>query len=134
VGLEFIDRSLRTTGLLLLIFMPFGVYYAGFWTALAIFSGGVWSILNLIFISALVRATINPEGVDKRKALGLAVFKFPLLYGAGYFLAVNPRFDPIHVLIGFSALFAVMLLKAVGGSMARAVDRPQAADKAGSVA
>jgi len=134
VGLQFIDRSLRTTGLVLLIFLPFGVYYMGFWAALAVFSGGVWGVLNLVFISALVRATINPEGVNKRKALGLAMFKFPLLYCAGYFLAVNPNFDPILLLVGFTALFAVMLLRALGGAMTKAADQPQKTEKAGSVA
>lgn len=134
MGLQFIDRSLKTTGLVLLIFLPFGIYYMGVWPALAIFSGGVWGLLNLIFIAALVRSTLNPEGVSKRKALGLAVFKFPLLYGAGYFLAVNPKFDPIMLLIGFSALFAVIVLRAVGSSMMKVSDRPKETEKAGSMA
>ena len=134
MGLEFIDRSLRTTGIVLLIFLPFGIYYMGLWPALAVFSGGIWGIVNMIFISALIRATINPEGVDKKRALGLAVFKFPLLYGAGYFLATNPRFDPVHLLIGFSGLFAIMLLKAISTSMLKVVDEPQETKKAGSVA
>ena len=85
MGLEFIDRSLKTTGIVLLIFLPFGLYYLGVYPALAVLSGGVWGIVNMIFTAALIRATINPEGVNKRKAFGLALFKFPLLYGAGYF-------------------------------------------------
>jgi len=134
VGLQFIDRSLKTTGLVLLIFLPFGLYYIGVWPSLAIFSGGVWGLLNLIFISALVRTTLDPEFVSKRRALGLAVFKFPLLYGAGYFLAVNPKFDPVLLLVGFSVLFAVMVLRAIGGSMLKVADKPQEAGKAGSMA
>ena len=134
MGPGFIDRTLHTTGILLLVFLPFGLYYIGIYPALAVFSGGVWGMLNLIFTAALVRATLRPDGVDKKRALGLAIFKFPLLYGAGYFLATNHRFDPLYLLAGFSASLLVMLLKALSGSLLKVADRPTESGKAGSVA
>jgi hypothetical protein len=122
VGLEFIDRTLRTTGIVLLIFLPFGVYYLGIWPALAVFSGGVWGMVNLIFISALVRATIKPGRPDKMKVLGLGVFKFPLLYLSGYALLKVPQFSPLFLLCGFTSLLAIIVLKGIGMAIMKAGD------------
>jgi len=134
VGLEFIDRTLRTTGIVLLIFLPFGVYYLGVWPALAVFSGGVWGMVNLIFISALVRAAIRPEKVSKRKVLGIAIFKFPLLYLSGYALAIVPQFDPLYLLGGFSSLLLIIILKGIGGSIWQVSDRPAEGENARGIA
>ncbi len=124
MGLDFIDRSLKTSGIVLLIFLPFGTYYLGIYPTLAVFSGGVWGILNLIFISALVRSTIRPEGVFLSKALGLALFKFPLLYAAGYFLLKVHYFEPMFLLIGFTSLFVIVFLKALGRVVTHLDDTP----------
>lgn len=122
MGLEFIDRSLRTTGIVLMIFLPFGMYYLGVFPTLAGFSGGVWGMINMIFIAALVRATLRPEGADRMKALGLAVFKFPLLYLSGYCLLKVPQFEPLYLVCGFSSLFVIIVLRAIGKIMIRATD------------
>jgi hypothetical protein len=113
-GLDFIARTLKTAAAVLLIFIPFGIYYFKFWPSLAIFSGGIWSILNLMFIRALVVATIRPGGVDKIRALGLGLVKFPLLYVSGYFLLRVEQFEALHLLIGFSVPLAIIVLKALG--------------------
>ena len=134
MGLEFIDRTLKTTGVVLLVFLPFGVYYLGVWPALAVFSGGVWGMVNMIFISALVRAAIHPGKIDKRKVIGIAIFKFPLLYLSGYALAKVPQFDPLYLLAGFSSLMLIMILKAIGGSLWRVSDRPAEGEKARGIA
>jgi hypothetical protein len=99
-----------------------------------VFSGGVWGLINLIFLSALIRATLRPEDVDKMKALGLAVIKFPLLFGAGYFLIQVPHFDPLYLLAGFSSLFVIIVLRAIGIAMMRASDRPSGSDKVRGIA
>jgi len=111
--LDFIQRTLRTTGVVLLVGFVFGIYYFGFWPALGFLSGGIWGMVNIFFITGLVRASIRPEGVDVIRTAGLAVVKFPLLYLAGYFLLKVPRFEPLQLLVGFSLLFAVMVLKVV---------------------
>ncbi|MCD6250111.1 MAG: hypothetical protein J7J98_07280 [candidate division Zixibacteria bacterium] len=134
MGLGFLDRTLRTTGVVLLIFLPFGLYYLGVYPTLAAFSGGVWGLLNLIFISALVRSTIRPEAVNKFQVIGIAVFKFPLLYGSGYFLTQVKQFDPLYLLAGFSLLLVVIVLRAIGAAMMQAGDKPQASDKVRSIA
>jgi hypothetical protein len=117
VGLEFIYRTLRTTGIVLLIVCPFLLYYFGLWPTLAVFSGGVWGILNLWFIMHLVRVTVKPGSVDKPKVIGLMLYKFPVLYLSGYFLLKVQQFNPALLLIGAGSVLAVMVLKAVGRIM-----------------
>jgi len=117
LGLNFIDRTIRTTGVVLLISLLPGIYYFGVFTALAFFSGGVWGIVNFIFLSALVRAALRPGHVDKVKVAGLALIKFPLLYLSGYFLIKVEQFEPLHLLIGFSTLLAVMALKVIARAL-----------------
>jgi hypothetical protein len=134
MGLDFIDRSLRTFGVLLLIFLPFGLYYFGVYPALAIFSGGVWSLLNLIFISKLVRVSLRPEGADRAKTLLIGLFKFPVLYAAGYFLIKIPQFAPLMLVIGFSSLFAVIVLRALSRVVIPANDQPRTSRNAQGMA
>ena len=114
MGLDFLNRTFRTTAALLLIFMPFGLYYLGFYESLAVLSGGIWGILNVLFITRLVQSTIRPDGAQTSRAVAFALIKFPALYAAGYFLLKVPQFDPIHLLIGFSSILAVMVLKVLG--------------------
>ena len=110
---DFVGRTLKTTGIVLLVCTLFGIYYFGLWPSIAFLSGGIWGMVNLIFIAGLIRATIRPDDVDLTRAVGLAVIKFPLLYAAGYFLIKVEYFEPLHLLAGFSLLFAIILLKVV---------------------
>ena len=110
---DFVGRTLKTTGVVLLICSLFGIYYFGLWPSIAFLSGGIWAMVNLIFTAGLIRAAIRPDGVDLSKAAGMAVIKFPLLYAAGYFLLKVEYFEPLHLLAGFSLLFIVIVLKVV---------------------
>ena len=114
MGIEFLVRSLRTTGVLLLVALLFGVYYYGTYPALAFFSGGVWGMINLIFLTGLIRSALRPEGPDARRTLLFLLVKFPLLYLAGYFLLTVDYFDPVILLFGSMAVLAVIVLKAFG--------------------
>ena len=123
--LDFLDRTLRTTGVVLLIFLPFGLYYFGVYPTLAVFSGGVWGIVNFIFVSALISTTIRPGKADKARAVALSLVKFPLLYASGYFLLKVPQFEPLHLMVGFSSLFGVLVLKALGRLLLALDDKPR---------
>ncbi len=116
-GLDFVQRTLRTTGVVLLVILLPSTYYFGIFPALAVFSGGVWGMINLLFLSALVRNTIRTGNIDKAKALGLLLVKFPLLYFAGYCLLMIEHFQPVPLVIGFSMLLVVMVLKVVARSL-----------------
>lgn len=117
LGLDFIQRTLRTTGAVLLMAFFIGIYYFSFYDALAFFSAGIWSMVNLIFLAALVRTALRPDGVDKLAAAGLALIKFPLLYAAGYFLFTVEVFRPLPLVIGLSSILVIMVLKAAARAM-----------------
>ncbi|MFZ1684997.1 MAG: hypothetical protein WAU88_12840 [Candidatus Zixiibacteriota bacterium] len=114
MGLEFIGRTVRTFAIVLVIFVPFGLYYFGLFPTLAVLSGGVWGMLNLLFIAALVKTTMRPEGAETMKAIGMALIKFPLLYGAGFALLMIPEFNPIYLLAGFGGIILIIILKVLG--------------------
>jgi len=42
------------------------------------------------------------------------LFLFPVLFVAGYFLLTVENFQPLHLVIGFSAPLLVMVLKVLG--------------------
>lgn len=112
--LDFIDRTLKTTGIVLLIAFFFGTYYYGLYNALAFLSGGVWGIVNLMLLKKLVRSAIRPEGIDTVAVIMIMLVKFPLLYAAGYFLLKVTMFTPVALVVGFSSVLGVLVLKALG--------------------
>jgi len=126
-GPDFIERTLKTTGVILVIIFAFVSVYWGLYPALAILSGGIWSMINMIFLSALVRTAFRPEKVDKLAVIGLAFIKFPLLYATLYFLFSIKIFPPIPMIIGVSMVLAVMVLKAAARAMYKLdqVDHPE---------
>jgi hypothetical protein len=134
MGLAFIDRSLRTFAVVLMVFLPFGLYYFGVFPALAVFSGGVWGMLNLIFLSKMVRVSLRPEGADRGKTLALALLKFPVLYAAGYFLLMIPQFEPLLLVIGFTSLFVIIVLRAVSRAVIQVNDQPHKSSNAQGMA
>jgi hypothetical protein len=112
--LDFIARTLRTAGVVLIIALPFGIYYFGVFPTLSFFFGGIWGMLNLLFLRHLITAVIRPDGVDIPRAVLTGLVKFPLLYVSGYFLISNTHFQPSNLLWGFTAVLGVMVLKVLG--------------------
>lgn len=110
----FVTRSLRTYAVVLLIFLPFGIYYLGFYRALAVLSGGVWGMVNLILLTAFITSAIRPDGIQTERAIVYGLLKFPLLYAAAYGLLKVPMFEPLWLVAGFTGILAIMALKAIG--------------------
>jgi hypothetical protein len=117
MDIGFIQRTLKTTGILALIVLAFGWMYYPFYDVLALFTGMIWSMVNFYFLALLIMTTIRPGEIDKGGAIVLGLVKLPLLYTAGYFLVKAPIFDVVPLAIGFSSLFAVMLLKVLARVM-----------------
>jgi len=117
-----LSRSIRMTAELLLLFLVIGWLSLGIWPTLAIFFGGVWSVVNIFFTTKAVRELLRTEGPDKLTVAGILLLKFPVLYLAGYSLLKVPNFAPIHLLIGFSVFFAVIILKVIGRALLRMDD------------
>jgi hypothetical protein len=133
MGLDFVDRSLRSFGIVLLVFLPFGFYYLGAFNALAVLSGGVWGIVNLILISKLIRLVIRPGGAANAKGVAFVLVLFAGLFVAGYFLLSVEQFEPWLLLIGFTGLFLIMFLKALGRWITGADDQPTGQENAQKV-
>jgi hypothetical protein len=114
MDMSFIDRTLKTTAILVLLFVALGSLHFPFYDVLAIVSGTIWSLINLYFLALLIRVTIRPEGPDKVAAAAFLFIKVPLLYLAGYFLLTVPIFQLKYLVIGFSVPLAVILLKVLG--------------------
>ncbi|MFQ5606777.1 MAG: hypothetical protein ACE5GA_02435 [Candidatus Zixiibacteriota bacterium] len=112
-------RSLRMTAALLLLGSLYILVRIDAWDALAFLSAGAWSLVNMLFLSATVRATIKPGKVDFLAVAGLLLVKFPALYLAGYFLLSFDKFDTMYMFAGFSVFFAVLLLKTIGRAVMR---------------
>jgi len=114
MGLDFIGRTLRTFGIVLLIFLPFGYFYFGASATLAVMSGAVWGMINLMFLTEFIKALVRPGGALVERAIVIGVVKFPLLYLTAYALLKVPMFKPTLLLLGFSGIFAIMFLKSLG--------------------
>lgn len=117
IEIDIIQRTLKTAGVASVLVALILLYYYGLPTAVSFLSGGIWSIVNLIFLSSLIRNAIRPDGIDKLTVAGLAIIKFPLLYAAGYFLLVNEYLPLIPLIIGFSLTLIVLVLKAVSRAL-----------------
>lgn len=110
-------RSLRTSAIVILVVSPFVLYYRGGWVALAVLSGWVWSMVNLMLLTALIRTAVTPDGFKTGPALAYGLVKFPLLYASGFGLLTVDPFPPLALLIGFTGPLAVIVLKAVARTM-----------------
>ena len=115
--ISFIERTLRTASVLSLLILIFGSFYFGFAPSLSVFTGLIWGIVNLYFLSLLIRTTLKPDDVDKTSALVLLFIKIPLLYLAGYFLMTTSYFNPILLVVGFTVILLVIALKAAGRTL-----------------
>lgn len=115
----FVVRTLKTTSVLSLLVLIFGTLYFGFYATLSVFTGIIWGMVNLYFLSHLIHSTIRPDGVDKVAALVLLFIKFPLLYGALFLMVTSEFFDPILLLVGFTGVLLVIVLKAGGRALLR---------------
>ncbi|HSG99266.1 MAG TPA: hypothetical protein VLB27_04400 [candidate division Zixibacteria bacterium] len=121
---DFLRRSLRMTAALTLLGSLWVLLYWGAWPALGFLSASVWGLVNILFLSATVRAVLRPDGVDKLQAAGLLLIKFPLLYLAGYFLISFERFEVLFLLAGMSVFFVVVVLKALGRAVTKLDENP----------
>ncbi len=120
MGIEFLHRTLKTFSAVLLLFLPFGVFYFGVYPTLAILSGGVWGIINLLLLIRLVRLVIRAGGVESAKPVVLVLALMALLFVAGYYLLTVPQFEAWQLLIGFTGLFLILFLKALGRVLVKA--------------
>ncbi len=115
MGIDFINRVAKTSFILSLIQFPFTAVYWSFQNASGIFIGCLWGAANILLIKYIITGLLTPKpSSSKRKMLILGFIKFPLLYGIGFLLLEIGYFSAISLLIGFTIIFLVALLKALG--------------------
>jgi hypothetical protein len=114
VGLEFITRVVKTSLVVSLIQLPFISLYFDYRFSLGIVLGCLWGVTNLHFMRSLVVCYTDLSGRNKRRLLLLLVVKVPLLYFGGYLLLRSGLFPILSLVTGFTLIFAVILLKALG--------------------
>jgi hypothetical protein len=114
VGLEFITRVIKTSLVVSLIQLPFISLYFDYRFSLGIVLGCLWGVMNLHFMRSLVVCYTHLSGRNKRRLLLLLLVKVPLLYFGGYLLLRFDLFPILSLLTGFTLVFVVILLKALG--------------------
>lgn len=97
-----IDKIIKYNLALALLLLPF------FWSW-EILAGALWSSANLFLIKNLVQ-----EYFTRKRILFTLVLKFPLLYGAGYYLLTLSDFPPWNLVLGFSLILPVIILYFLG--------------------
>lgn len=114
MGIEFIHRVIKTSLVLAVLLFLFVTFYHRFDYASGILIGCGWGCLNLYFLTSLITRATNPGGIDRKRVVLLVLVKFPLLYLSGYILLKLKYFPVTSLLAGFTIIFAVILLKALG--------------------
>jgi len=114
MGLTFINRVIKSTLILGALIFIFGSVYFDWLYSLGIFVGSIWGCANLWFIKQFVVGYVTPGQRDAKKLAILAVIKFPVLYIVGFLILRLAWFPVSAFVIGFSLVFAVILLKALG--------------------
>lgn len=114
MGLEFINRVIKTTLLLGALVFIFGSFYFDYIYATGIFIGMLWGCANLWFIRQFIVGYITPGERQLGKLSLLAIIKFPVLYAAAFLILKPGWFSVVSFVIGFSLIFVVILLKALG--------------------
>ena len=105
-------------------------YYFGWKPGLSWVAGIAWSVVNLAFITSLVKNVITLEDRNiLRIALALVV-KFPVLYITGW-LMLRQGLSPLWMMAGFTWPFFVLVMKA-GGRMYMKLDETEAPQGTGS--
>jgi CHASE2 domain-containing sensor protein len=123
MGLEFLHRVLRATSVVGILAFAFVAVYYNLNFAWGLLVGCAWGIGNFWALTRIITAVVRPGEVDRRRVLILAAIKFPVLYVAGYFILRSDWFPPISLLVGFTILFVVIVLKAAGRMFLRLDDR-----------
>ncbi len=115
---EFVARVIRVTLVVALTVALFTATYMSPLTGLGLLVGALWSCVNLFVTGHVVRSVIGSEKPSKRRVVKLSLVKFPVLYGSGFLLLRSGVFSPQSLVAGFSLVLLVILMKAVGASVA----------------
>ena len=128
MSLEFLNRIWKTTLVVGLVVFAFTAVYFDMRFAWGLLVGCLWGIANFIALTAVLTSFVTTGNVNRNRALVLATIKFPVIYGMGFLILRSEWFEPTALLVGFSLLFMVTLLKALGRSYLKMDDKLESKD------
>lgn len=114
MGLEFIGRVIKTSLVISVLILIFGSFYYDWCYSLGIAIGLVFNCVNIWLIMELVKHTITPNERNPVAILAFSAVKFPILYLAGYLILKWDIVPVTSLLIGFTLLFGIIVLKVLG--------------------
>jgi len=117
MGPDFLARVRRVTIALAVVLGVVTATYASPLSALGLLAGAAWSLVNLLLLETLVVAATSPGGSPARAAqrAGWAIGGMAALFAAGAWLLFH--LPALWLVAGFSAPFAVIVLKAVSRAL-----------------
>jgi hypothetical protein len=116
---KFLTRCLKTTAWVTILILLFTAFYYNFLCSLALLIGSAWNIGNFWFIAHIGSAILIKDSTDRKKIAYLLALKFPGWYGIGYLILRYAKLPIPGLFIGFSILFAIILLKVIGLQLTR---------------
>ncbi len=114
MGLDFIGRVIKTSAIVAALILIFGSVYYEWRHTLGISIGLFFNCANVWLIMELVKKTVTLGDRKPILVIGLAMVKFPILYLAGYLILKADIVPVVCLLIGFTLLFVVIVLKVLG--------------------
>ncbi|MFA6915842.1 MAG: hypothetical protein WC222_05550 [Parachlamydiales bacterium] len=114
---KLIYSVIGTTLILALLASFFIVYVFDFSYSLVFFAGALWGSVNLFLIKCLVENLLSNLSKNYIKVSLLLVLKFPLLYGAGYFLLKSEEQAVIAFMAGLTLLLLTTVLLGISYSL-----------------
>lgn len=121
---NFIIKSLKIAVVITIILAPFSLVYFSSSVAIGFTAGAVWNILNVYLLFQASNVLVPSEQADEtKKMMGIiaGIVKFPVLYGLGYVIIKYTGASLYGIIAGFSLIFVVLVLRAVGGSLTTGV-------------
>lgn len=111
---SFLTRCLKTTVWVTILISLFTAIYYNLLFSLAVLIGSAWNIGNFWLIAHLGSAILIKDSSDRKKVGLWLLLKFPAWYGIGYLILRYTKLSIPGLLIGFSILFLIVLLKVIG--------------------
>jgi hypothetical protein len=114
MDLDLLVRLRRSASIFgLVMAAPLATYF-GIAQGIAWIAGIAWSLVNLYFITALVKDVITLEDRRVMPIILTLLIKFPVLYAAGFVLLAVAHLPIAWLMAGFTWPFFVLVMKGAG--------------------
>lgn len=111
MNLNFINEVIKLSLILAFISLIIVSFFLDLSYGAGVLIGAIWGVFNLLCIKQVIVNTMTPGEKDVAKIfIGLGI-KFPILYLTGFGLLKISYLPSISLLIGFSLIFFIILIK-----------------------